>query len=113
MGDGQTNEEFRDPKESASGSKSNSKRKYYSDTDIQNMHYLKMIIKETFRLHGRPILLPKVSRKDCMVDRYNIPVNTRILINGWVCGTDPGSWECWLQAPQTSLTKLTNINEMI
>ncbi|KAF5812959.1 putative cytochrome P450 [Helianthus annuus] len=64
-----------------------------ADTDIQNMLYLKMIIKETFRLHGPPILVPRVSRKDCMVDRYNIPVNTRILINAWACGTDPDSWE--------------------
>ncbi|KAJ0934113.1 putative cytochrome P450 [Helianthus annuus] len=64
-----------------------------ADTDIQNMHYLKMIIKETLRLHGSPILLPRVSRKDCMVDRYNIPANTRILINARACGTDPDSWE--------------------
>ncbi|MFS7917509.1 putative costunolide synthase [Helianthus anomalus] len=64
-----------------------------ADTDIQNMHYLKMLIKETFRLHGPPILVPRLSRKDCIVDRYNIPVNTRILINAWACGTDPDSWE--------------------
>ncbi|KAL9998181.1 putative costunolide synthase [Helianthus debilis subsp. tardiflorus] len=64
-----------------------------ADTDIPNMHYLKMIIKETFRLHGPPILVPRLSRKDCIVDRYNIPVNTRILINAWACGTDPDSWE--------------------
>ncbi|KAM0036929.1 putative cytochrome P450 [Helianthus debilis subsp. tardiflorus] len=64
-----------------------------ADTDIQNMHYLKMIIKETLRLHGSPILLPKVNRKACMVDGYNIPANTRILINARACATDPGSWE--------------------
>ncbi|KAI7734146.1 hypothetical protein M8C21_001279 [Ambrosia artemisiifolia] len=63
------------------------------EADIENMSYLKMIIKETFRLHGPPLLVPRVSREDCIVDGYNIPVNTRIVINLWACGTDPDSWE--------------------
>ncbi|MFS7917541.1 putative costunolide synthase [Helianthus anomalus] len=63
------------------------------EADIQNMHYLKMILKETFRLHGPPLLVPRLCREDCMVDGYDIPLNTRILINAWACGTDPDSWE--------------------
>ncbi|KAI3754474.1 hypothetical protein L1987_54258 [Smallanthus sonchifolius] len=64
-----------------------------TEENIQNMHYLKMIVKETFRLHGPPFLVPRISREDCMVDGYDIPVKTRILINAWACGTDPESWE--------------------
>ncbi|KAJ0772270.1 putative costunolide synthase [Helianthus annuus] len=63
------------------------------ETDIQNMHYLKMILKETFRLHGPPLLVPRLCREDCMVDGYDIPLNSRILINAWACATDPDSWE--------------------
>ncbi|KAJ0800084.1 putative costunolide synthase [Helianthus annuus] len=57
------------------------------------MHYLKMILKKTFRLHGPPLLVPRLCREDCMVYGYDIPLNTRILINAWACGTDPDSWE--------------------
>ncbi|KAI3805437.1 hypothetical protein L1987_27820 [Smallanthus sonchifolius] len=64
-----------------------------AEEDIQNMHYLKMVLKETFRLHGPPLLVPRISREDCTVEGYNIPVKTRILTNAWACGTDPDSWE--------------------
>ncbi|KAD5960376.1 hypothetical protein E3N88_11848 [Mikania micrantha] len=63
------------------------------EDDIQNMHYMKMVVKETFRLHGPPILVPRQSREPCTVDGYHIPVKTRILVNAWACGTDPDSWE--------------------
>ncbi|XP_076906566.1 costunolide synthase-like [Bidens hawaiensis] len=64
-----------------------------SDADIQNMHYLKMIVKETLRLHGPPFLIPRISRRDCVVDGYDIPAKTRILVNALACATDPDSWE--------------------
>ncbi|KAI3827502.1 hypothetical protein L1987_01580 [Smallanthus sonchifolius] len=64
-----------------------------TDADIQSMHYLKMIVKETLRLHGPPFLMPRISRKDCTVDGYHIPAKTRILVNALACGTDPDSWE--------------------
>ncbi|KAD5960374.1 hypothetical protein R6Q59_013507 [Mikania micrantha] len=63
------------------------------EDDIQNMHYMKMVVKETFRLHGPPILVPRVSREPCTVDGFYIPLKTRILVNAWACGTDPDSWE--------------------
>lgn len=64
-----------------------------TDANIQNMHYLKMVVKETLRLHGVPILVPRQNRKDANVLGYNIPAKTKILINAWACGTDPDSWE--------------------
>ncbi|PWA79356.1 Costunolide synthase [Artemisia annua] len=64
-----------------------------AEADIQSMHYMKMILKETLRLHGVPILVPRENQEDCNVDGYNIPAKTRILINSWACATDPGSWE--------------------
>lgn len=45
------------------------------------------------RLHGVPILLPRENKKDCIVDGYDIPAKTRILVNSWACATDPESWE--------------------
>ncbi|XP_071740906.1 germacrene A acid 8-beta-hydroxylase-like [Rutidosis leptorrhynchoides] len=64
-----------------------------TDSDIQNMHYLKLVVKETLRLHGVPILVPRQNQKDCNLLGYHIPAKTKLLINAWACGTDPDSWE--------------------
>ncbi|KAK9073906.1 hypothetical protein SSX86_006500 [Deinandra increscens subsp. villosa] len=64
-----------------------------TDSEIQNMHYLKNIVKETLRLHGPPFLMPRVSRKDCTIEGYDIPAKTRVIVNALACSTDPDSWE--------------------
>ncbi|KAJ0591074.1 putative cytochrome P450 [Helianthus annuus] len=69
------------------------KGKTITEADIQRMHYMKLVVKETMRLHCVPILLPRVNPKDCVVDGYDIPAKTTVLINAWACATDPDSWE--------------------
>ncbi|KAF5767405.1 putative cytochrome P450 [Helianthus annuus] len=64
-----------------------------TEANIQSMHYMKLVVKETMRLHGVPILLPRLNPVDCVVNGYDIPAKTRVLINSWACATDPGSWE--------------------
>ncbi|KAI3741623.1 hypothetical protein L1987_59297 [Smallanthus sonchifolius] len=64
-----------------------------TETDIQSLDYMKLIVKETMRLHCVPILLPRENCKDCIVDGYDIPAKTTILVNAWACATDPESWE--------------------
>nr|XP_043630876.1 costunolide synthase-like [Erigeron canadensis] len=63
------------------------------EVDIQNMPYLKLVVKETLRLHGSLLLVPRENKVDCQVDGYHIPAKTRLLINSWACGTDPEYWE--------------------
>lgn len=69
-------------------------RRVVLETDLQNLHYMKAIIKETFRLHpAAPVLLPRESMQDVVIDGYEIPAKTRIFVNAWAIGRDPEVWE--------------------
>uniref|UniRef100_A0A0E0AI88 Cytochrome P450 n=1 Tax=Oryza glumipatula TaxID=40148 RepID=A0A0E0AI88_9ORYZ len=44
------------------------------EEDIQNMKYLKMIIKENFRLHPPgTLLIPRQTMKTCTIGAYSVP----------------------------------------
>ncbi|KAF3438667.1 hypothetical protein FNV43_RR21431 [Rhamnella rubrinervis] len=69
-------------------------RRVVLETDLPQLHYMKAVIKEIFRLHPpAPVLLPRESIEHVMIDGYDIPAKTRIYVNAWAIGRDPETWE--------------------
>ncbi|KAI3454390.1 hypothetical protein Pfo_011053 [Paulownia fortunei] len=67
-------------------------KQHITDDDLKKMHYLKAVIKETFRCHPPVAIYFRAAREYVNLKGYDIAPETVILINAWAIGRDPACW---------------------
>ncbi|KAF7848806.1 hypothetical protein BT93_L1552 [Corymbia citriodora subsp. variegata] len=67
-------------------------KKQVCEQDIQGLEYLKLVVKETLRIHSPGPLMARESREACTINGYEIPKKTKIVINTYAVGRDPEFW---------------------
>ncbi|XWS27750.1 hypothetical protein CRYUN_Cryun25bG0007500 [Craigia yunnanensis] len=61
---------------------------------LKNPELLKKAQNEYDRLHPPgPLLVPRECSENCVVNGYEIPAKTKVIVNAWAIGRDPCHWK--------------------
>ncbi|XP_010557182.1 PREDICTED: cytochrome P450 71A1-like [Tarenaya hassleriana] len=71
-------------------------REEIRESDIEQLHYLKLVVKEALRIHAFG-LFPRETSEAVRLCGYDVPSKTRVMINNWAVQHDPTIWENPLQ----------------
>ncbi|XP_004970385.2 trans-cinnamate 4-monooxygenase [Setaria italica] len=64
-----------------------------TEPDTHRLPYLQAVIKETLRLRmAIPLLVPHMNLHDAKLGGYDVPAESKILVNAWYLANNPDSW---------------------
>ncbi|KAI5055578.1 hypothetical protein GOP47_0029099 [Adiantum capillus-veneris] len=65
-----------------------------TEPDVSRLPYLHAVVKETMRLHmAIPLLVPHMNLHQAKLGGYDIPAESKILVNAWYLANNPELWE--------------------
>nr|USH99601.1 cinnamate 4-hydroxylase [Cephalotaxus hainanensis] len=65
-----------------------------TEPDIVKLPYLQAVVKESLRLHmAIPLLVPHMNLNDAKLGGYDIPAESKILVNAWWLANNPEWWD--------------------
>ncbi|CAL5011590.1 unnamed protein product [Urochloa decumbens] len=60
---------------------------------IDQLHYTRMVIKESMRLNPvLPLLIPHLCRETCDIGGFEVTKGTRVIVNSWAMARSPEYW---------------------